>query len=126
MLFIHPAILFPLPIPWNPLEFLWECHGKGDRALRRSASGWPALCGLFAFVQERFHSLSPGDLESTCIKAGGSETKGLGEKKRQERDGAQLPRLPRIHGREGSPGGAAASSLESPRKGGPPGDRFRV
>ena len=27
------------------------------------------------FVQERFHDMSPGDFESTFIKAGGSETK---------------------------------------------------
>lgn len=43
---------------------------------------------VLRFEQEGFHSRSPGDLESTCMNAGGRETKGEEEKKGQERDRA--------------------------------------
>ena len=59
---------------------------EGEPSWNRSASGQPVIVWVLAFVQEKFHNISPGDFESTFIKVRHSETrKGLGEKKQQER-----------------------------------------
>ena len=63
--------------------------------------------------------MSPGDFESTFIKAGHRETrKGLGWKEtaREPRQCSALAPY-KCHGKEVSHGGAAVGSLESQRKG---------
>ena len=70
------------------------------------------------FGQGRFHNMSPGDFESTFIKAGDSETKGglTVEEVTGESLGRVLLWL-RTNVRKGaSQGGAAVSSLGSRRK----------
>ena len=66
-------------------------------------------------MQERFHSASPGDFESTFIKAGDSKTKeGLKvEEVTGESLGGALLWLPRNVNRKGEPRQAAVSSLGS-------------
>lgn len=67
-------------------------YPKGDRV----AAGLPrASCSVWGLdsVQERCHNTSPGDLESTFIKAEDRTRKGSGWKKQQESRGGLL-RLP--------------------------------
>ena len=57
-------------------EILLPDRGPGPErvCLKLAGSMW-----VLDLVQERFHSMSPGECESTFIKAGDSETrKGLG------------------------------------------------
>lgn len=48
------------------------------------------MCGFLAPCRNRFHNMSPDGFESTFIKAGGSETKGLGQKRRDNRSEPRL------------------------------------
>ena len=85
------------------------CYRKGDRV----GAGLPrASCsvGGLDFVQERFHDMSPGDFESTCIKAEDRTRKGLRWKEQQESLGGAALALYRGYGKE-------VSSLESQKRG---------
>ena len=86
-----------LPSPLSKInKHALGCEDKNKNTMRRhftttmivtivtrKGPGWRQVCpgtvwNVWAldFVQERFHDTSPGDFESTFIKAGDSKTKG--------------------------------------------------
>ena len=85
----------------------WVC-------LRLACSVW-----VLDFMQERCHNMSPGDLESTFVKAGDSETKeGLRIEEVTRESLGRAALAPQKSYRKGvSQGGDAVSSPGSQRKG---------
>lgn len=67
---------------WQGQEWISPAHGLHGGGVARWGLGlegvclaWPGVRGFFPLCRRNFITLSPGDFESTLIKAGGSEAK---------------------------------------------------